>query len=81
MMWLTTAFGLIKKSYLGILAVFGIFLLRRNSKLTRENEELGNHLRDNEKVIKVQNEVIHALQNNKPADLDTNIKRMHNKEL
>ena len=81
MIWLTIAFDLIKKSYLGIIGIFGLFLLGRNSKLSKENEKLNNETKHSHKTIKIQNEVIDVLQNNRPADLNTNIKRMRKKQL
>ena len=81
MMWLTIAFDLIKKSYLGIIGLFGLLLLGRNSRLSKENDKLNNETKHNHKTIKIQNEVIDVLQNNRPADLNTNIKRMRKKRL
>ena len=81
MMWFTIAFDLIKKSYLGIVGLFGLFLLGRNSRLSKENDKLNNETKHNYETIKIQNEVIDVLQNNRPADLNTNIKRMRKKQL
>lgn len=81
MIWLTIGFELLKKSYLFISGILGIFLLGRNSRLAKENEKLKSVAEEKDKLIKIQNKVISAAQNNKPVDLNLNIKRMRQKEL
>ncbi|MGI4775337.1 MAG: hypothetical protein ACRYE9_00120 [Janthinobacterium lividum] len=84
MMCITLAlklFEILKKSYLVILGIFGLFLIGKNSKLAKENEKLNIDIKDNSRIIKTQNQVIHAMQNNQAVDLNTNIKRMYQNKL
>jgi|GEM_PF-3805218 len=81
MIWLSLGFELIKKSYLFLGGLLGIFLLGRNSTLAKENDKLKIIIEDKDKLIKIQSKVLNAAQNNKPADLNTSIKRMRQKEL
>lgn len=78
---LLNLFQTFKQLFVFILGALGLFLMGRNSKLAKENEKLNTVIKDNNKIIKMQDKVIHAVQNHKPCDLGTNIKRMYEDKL
>ena len=64
--------------------VFGIFsflMLRSNRHLKELNKDLDEQLRDNTKIIDIQQKVIDVTENTKPSDFDGNIKRMQDGKL
>ena len=65
----------------GVLGVFSIFLLGRNSKLASENENLKAETQTQEKIITIQNKVLDAAKDTPDVDLDGNIARMQNDKL
>lgn len=66
---------------LAILAVVSLFLLGRNSRLSKKNTELNSANRFANKTIKTQKKVIDVRKNTKPTDIAGNIERMYQDKL
>lgn len=66
---------------LGIWGVFTLYILGRNSKLSKQNDELNLDVKEQAKTIEIKDKVIHVVQNTKDTNLNGNIERMRNKKL
>lgn len=71
--------GNIKNIGLVIVAFFTIYILKRNKTLSTENIKLTEDNSQKDKVINIQNEVLDATEKIDPADLDTNLERLSDK--
>ncbi len=71
----------IKNLSIGLIGLAGFFLYNSNKKLKKENQELENTVKDNSKIIDIQQKVIDVTENTKPSDFDGNIKRMQDGKL
>lgn len=60
---------------------FIYYLKLKINLLTSSNKKLEANLKDQDVVVKKQRKVINVIANSKHVDIDTNIKRMQNKEL
>lgn len=69
-------FTYLKEILVGIVAVFTLFLLRRNKILTAKNNELQQNNTEKDKVINIQAKVLDASENTKSTDLDGNLERL-----
>lgn len=69
----------LKNIMVGIVAVFTLFLLRKNKTLTAKNNELQQNNTEKDKVINIQAKVLDASENTKSTDLDGNLERLSNK--
>ena len=66
---------------IGIVTFFTIYILRRNTKLTIEKNELVQNNIDKEKVINIQRKVLNASDKVKPAiDINDAIDRLSEKD-
>lgn len=63
---------------IAILGIFSLFLLGRNSKLSKKNRELNSAISNQSNVIEIQKKVINVTKNSKPTDINGNIERMRN---
>lgn len=72
-------FGNIKNIIFIIIACFIVYLFRRNRALTLENKNLTENNFEKDKVINIQQKVLDVSENVKPTDLDSNLKRLSNK--
>jgi len=66
---------------LGIWGVFTLYIFGRNSKLSKENDNLNIDIKEQAKNIEIKDKVINVVQNTKSTDIDGNIKRMRNQKL
>ena len=66
---------------LGIWGVFTLYILGKNSKLSKENDSLNLDVKEQAKTIEIKDKVINVVQNTKSTDIDGNIKRMRNQKL
>ena len=71
----------IKNLSIGLIGLAGFFLYNSNKKLKKENQELENTVKDNSKIIDIQQKVIDVTESTKPSDFDGNIKRMQDGKL
>jgi len=71
----------LKSISLGIWGVFTLYILGRNSKLSKQNDELNLDVKEQAKTIEIKDKVINVVQNTKPTDIDGNIKRMQKNKL
>lgn len=78
MYWLLTN---IKEIGVLTFGIFSFLLLRSNKHLKELNKDLDEQLRDNTKIIDIQQKVIDVTENTKPSDFDGNIKRMQDGKL
>ncbi len=65
----------------GLVGIFCFLTLRSNRNLKKQNEAIKAQLRDNDKIIDIQQKVIDVTENTKPSDFDGNIKRMQDGKL
>jgi lysozyme len=71
----------LKSIGLSIWGVFTLYILGKNSKLSKQNDELNLDVKEQSKTIEIKDKVINVVQNTKPTDIDGNIERMRNKKL
>ncbi len=64
---------------IGIITFFSIYILRRNTKLTIEKNDLVQNNIKKEKVINIQQKVLNASEKIKHTDLDANLERLSEK--
>jgi hypothetical protein len=64
---------------IGIITFFSIYILRRNTKLTIEKNDLVQNNIEKEKVINIQQKVLNAREKIKHTDLDANLERLSEK--
>ena len=74
-------FTQIEKIGLAILGVFSLFLLGRNSRLSKQNKSLSSDLQGQSQIIDIQKKVIDVTKNTKPTNLDGNLERMRKDKL
>ncbi len=65
----------------GLYGIFAIYLLKRNSKLAETNQDLKQEISDTQKALTIQNKVIDATSDTKPADFTGFIDRMRQNKL
>lgn len=65
----------------GLIGMVCFLTLRSNRHLKNLNKELESHLKENDKIIDIQQKVIDVTENTKPSDFDGNIKRMQDGKL
>lgn len=73
--------GNFKSIGLGIWGIFTLYILGRNSKLSKQNDGLNSDIKEQAKTIEIKDKVINVVQNTKSTNIDGNIKRMCNKKL
>lgn len=71
----------LKSIGLGIWGIFTLYILGKNSKLSKKNDKLNLDVKEQAKTIEIKDKVINVVQNTKPTDIDGNIKRMRNQKL
>ena len=71
----------LKSIGLGIWGVFTLYILGKNSKLSKDNNNLNLSLKEQSKNIEIKDKIINVVQNTKSTDIDGNIKRMRNQKL
>ena len=66
----------IKSIFTTVMAVLTLYLVGRNSKLSKQNDSLNKTALEQSKNIEVKKEVINALREIKDLDINGNIERM-----
>lgn len=66
---------------LGIWGVFTLYILGKNSKLSKQNDALNSDIKEQAKTIEIKDKVINVVQNTKPTNIDGNIERMRKNKL
>ena len=66
---------------LGIWGVFTLYILGKNSKLSKQNDALNSDIKERAKTIEIKDKVINVVQNTKPTNLNGNIERMRSQKL
>ena len=66
---------------LGIWGVFTLYILGKNSKLSKQNDELNLDVKEQAKTIEIKDKVINVVQNTKDTNLNGNIERMRKNKL
>ena len=66
---------------LGIWGVFTLYILGKNSKLSKQNDALNSDIKEQAKTIERKDKVINVVQNTKPTNIDGNIERMRKNKL
>lgn len=69
----------LKSFIFGIWGIFTIYLLGKNSKLSKQNDNLNKNVIEQSKNIEIKKEIIDVIQKTKPSNISGNIKRMRNK--
>jgi len=69
-------FQKIKRISLAIIGLFSLFLLGRNSRLSKQNKTLSSDLQGQSQIIDIQKKVIDVTKNNKHTELNGTIQRM-----
>lgn len=75
-MWWSIIPEFINKAGSILMSFFSLFLLGKNSRLTKENEILKINAQDKDKIIAIQNKVLDATANNQATSPDDAIERM-----
>ena len=73
--------GNLSKIGIGIFGAIGLFLYGKNSKLAHENTKLQQDLKAGDKIIDIQQKVLHVTQSTSATDLDGNLQRMRDGKL
>ena len=81
LVWLVGMFKYIKNIFTIVLGGIIVYLLRRNSKLKENNNNLKEEVIKNEKVAKRTVKIVKILSENSNRNLDGNIERMRRDEL
>jgi len=71
----------LKSIGLGIWGIFTIYILGKNSKLSKENDNLNSSLKEQSKNIEIKDKVINVVQNIKATDINGNAERMRKNKL
>ena len=71
----------IKSIFTTVMAVLTLYLVGRNSKLSKQNDSLNKTALEQSKNIEVKKEVINVIQKTKPCTIVGNVKRMRNNKL
>lgn len=66
---------------LGIWGVFTLYILGKNSKLSKQNDNLNLDIKEQSKNIEIKDRIINVVQNTKPTDLNGNLERMRKNKL
>lgn len=66
----------IKSIFTTVMAVLTLYLVGRNSKLSKQNDSLNKDIMEQSKNIEVKKEVINALREIKDLDINGNVERM-----
>lgn len=66
---------------LAIIGLFSLFLLGRNSRLSKQNKTLSSDLQGQSQIIDIQKKVIDVAKNNKHTELNGTIGRMRRDKL
>jgi|TARA_R110000744_G_scaffold94223_3_gene181954 preprotein translocase subunit YajC len=74
-------FQYVERIVLAIIGLFSFFLLRSNSRLSKQNKTLSSNLQGQSQIIDIQKKVIDVAKNNKRTKLNGNITRMRKDEL
>jgi hypothetical protein len=74
-------FQKIERISLAIIGLFSLFLLGRNSRLSKQNKTLSSDLQGQSQIIDIQKKVIDVTKNNKHTELNGTIQRMRRDEL
>lgn len=74
-------FQKVKNLALFILSLFSLFLLGRNSRLSKQNRRLNSNLQGLSQTIETQKKVINVIKTTKDTDIAGNIKRMQDNKL
>jgi len=69
----------LKEIILGVVGFFAFYLYNKNKNLKSENMSLKDIVSDNNKVINIQSKVLHASEDIKSTDLDSNLDRLSDK--
>lgn len=73
--------GYLKPLMVGVWGLFTLYLVGRNSKLSKQNDSLNKDVTQQSKNIKIKKEIINVIQKTKPTNISGNVERMRNKEL
>lgn len=65
----------------GVWGLFTLYLVGKNSKLSKQNDNLNKNVIEQSKNIEIKKEVINVIQKTKPTNISGNVERMRNKEL
>jgi hypothetical protein len=74
-------FANIKSIVTGLMGLFTLYLVGRNSKLSKQNDSLNKEVIQQSKNIQVKKEIINVIQKTKPSDITGNVERLRNKNL
>ena len=74
-------FANVKSIGAGLLGLFMFYVLGKNSKLKKENDDLNTTVLNQAKNIEVKKEIIDVIKKNKSVDVTGNVKRMRDKKL
>ena len=74
-------FANVKSIATGLLGLFMLYVMGKNSKLKKENDVLNLTVEDQAKNIETKKEIIDVIQKTKPTDVAGNVERMRNKDL
>jgi predicted RNase H-like nuclease (RuvC/YqgF family) len=69
-------FANVKSIFTTIVAILTLYLVGRNSKLSKQNDSLNKDIMEQSKNIEVKKEVINALREIKDLDINGNVERM-----
>ena len=69
----------LKEIILGVVGFFAFYLYNKNKNLKSENMSLKDIVSNNNKVINIQSKVLHASEDIKSTDLDSNLDRLSDK--
>tara|TARA_B110000908_G_C10259981_1_gene458474 strand:+ start:2227 stop:2478 length:252 start_codon:yes stop_codon:yes gene_type:complete len=78
---LSIFFKKVELYFIAILGAVSLFLIGRNSNLSKTNKKLNQDNSNQSSVIEVQKKVIHVAKNTKPTDIGGNLERMRQDKL
>ncbi len=71
----------LKAVAIGVWGIFTLYILGRNSRVVKENDQLNYIIKDQAKIIETKKEIINAIKQTRATDIGGNIKRMRDKKL
>ena len=74
-------FANVKSIATGLLGLFMLYVMGKNSKLKKENDVLNLTVEDQAKNIETKKEIIDVIKKTKPTNIAGNVERMRNKDL
>lgn len=74
-------FANIKSITTGLLGLFTLYIMGKNSKLKKENDDLNSTVLNQAKNIETKKDIINVIKKTKPYNIRGNVKRMRNKKL